>query len=124
MRILIAEDDEPVRELLNAFLSDLGHEVQAAENGTELMRLAVEKRPDLIITDMQMPEMRGDSMIAMIDMYPPLAGVPIIMVTGATDGDLFDAGIPPAVPVLRKPVDFDRLTAEIRKVALRLGEKS
>ena len=121
MRILVAEDDDPVRELLCIFISDLGHEVEAAGNGAELVRLALEKRPDLIITDMQMPEMRGDSMIAMIGMYPPLSGIPVIMVTGATDSDLLDAGIPEEVPVVRKPVNFDKLTDEIQKVANRPG---
>lgn len=120
MRILIAEDDAPMRELLKVFLTDLGHEVSAAENGQELVKTALESRPDLIVTDMHMPEMRGDSMIAMLDMYTPLAGIPVIMVTGATDSDLLDAGIPDEVPILHKPLCFDKLTAEIRKIALRL----
>ncbi|MCM2267819.1 MAG: response regulator [Elusimicrobiales bacterium] len=121
MKILIAEDDASMRELLNAFLTDLGHEVSSAENGQELVKMALERRPDLIVTDMHMPEMRGDSMIAMLDMYPPLAGIPVIMVTGASDSDLLDAGIPDEIPILHKPLSFDKLTAEIRKIALRLG---
>jgi len=121
MKILIAEDDEMMRELLFSFITDLGHEVTTAENGQELVKYAMTDRPDLIVTDMHMPEMRGDSMIAMIDMYPPLAGIPVVMVTGATDGDLIDAGIPEGIPILHKPLDFEKLTAEIRKVSLRLG---
>lgn len=116
MKILIAEDDDGVREMLVSCVSDMGHEVAAAENGQELVRLALEGRPDLVITDMHMPEMTGDSMIAMIDMYPPLAGVPVIMVTGATPMELADAGIPKEIPILAKPVDFDKLAAEIEKV--------
>ena len=121
MKILLAEDDEPVRNLLTDFLTDLGHEVMSVENGQELVKLALESRPDLVVTDMHMPEMAGDSMIAMIDMYPPLAGIPVIMVTGASKMELEDAGIPDEIPVILKPVDFSKLSAEIEKVAAKLG---
>lgn len=117
MKILLAEDDEPVREMLTAFLTDLGHEIVSVENGQELIKLALDNRPDLVVTDMHMPEMMGDSMIAMIDMYPPLAGIPVIVVTGATKMELEDFGIPAEIPVLSKPVDFDKLSAEVEKVA-------
>lgn len=120
MKILIAEDDTMVREMLDAFLTDQGHSVQSAENGVELVKLALSEKPDLIVTDMHMPEMTGNSMVAMLDMYAPLASVPVIMVTGATRSELADAGIPTEIPILSKPVDFDRLMAEVNKVASRL----
>ena len=53
--------------------------------------------------------------------YPPLAGTPVIMVTGATPMELEDAGIPKEVTVLPKPVDFRRLAEEIAKIASKLG---
>ncbi|HBA61355.1 MAG TPA: hypothetical protein DCZ92_11185 [Elusimicrobia bacterium] len=121
MKILIAEDDDGMREMMLAQLSDMGHEVAAAENGQELVKLALDDKPDLIVTDMHMPEMTGDSMIAMMDMYPPLAGTPVIMVTGATPMELEDAGIPKEITVLPKPVDFARLAEEIAKIASRQG---
>ena len=117
MNILIAEDDTLVREMLDAFLSDQGHTVRSVENGTELVKLALNEKPDLIVTDLHMPEMTGDSMVAMLDMYPPLSGIPVIMVTGATRGELAEVGIPKEIPILTKPVDFDKLTAEIAKIA-------
>ena len=120
MRILIAEDDALVREMLEAFLTELGHAIRTSENGTELVKLALDERPDLIVTDMHMPEMTGNSMIAMIDMYPPLAGIPVIMITGADKNELVDAGIPKDVLIMPKPVDFDRLTAEVNKIAAKL----
>lgn len=117
MKILVAEDDTLVREMLDAFLTDLGHTVQSAENGAELVKLALNEKPDLIVTDLHMPEMTGNSMIAMLDMYAPLAGIPVIMVTGATKSELADFGIPSEIPILTKPVDFDKLTAEVNKIA-------
>lgn len=122
MKILIAEDDLMVQEMLSTFLTDLGHEVRAVDNGSKLIQLAMESRPDLILTDMQMPEMRGDSMIAMLEMYVPLAGVPVIMITGAHESDIKDAGLPEGIPVLTKPLDLAKLTAAIQKVSARLGK--
>ena len=119
MKILIAEDDTMMREMLTSFLSDLGHDVRAAENGAELVKLALDDRPEVIVTDLHMPEMAGNSMVAMLDMYPPLSGIPVVMVTGATSRELADAGIPAEIPVLPKPVDFDRLTGELDKIAAR-----
>lgn len=122
MKILIAEDDLMVQDMLSAFLTDLGHEVRGVDNGAKLVQLALEAIPDLILTDMHMPEMRGDSMISMLELYAPLAGVPVIMITGACDRDIKEAGIPEGIPIIAKPVDFDKLTAEIEKVSARLGK--
>lgn len=113
MRILIAEDDAGLRLLLSEFLSELGHEAEAAENGAELVKLALGGRPDLIVTDLHMPEMTGSSMIAMLDMYPDLAGIPVIVITGATPGELADMGIPKEIPVLSKPFDFEKISAAV-----------
>ena len=121
MKIFIAEDDDLVRELLQEFLADAGHKVSVAQNGEELVKLALVERPDLIVTDMHMPQMSGNSMIAMIDMYPPLCGIPVIVVTGATKQELADSGIPKEILIISKPIDFSRLSAEIGKVAKKLS---
>lgn len=117
MFILVAEDDEALRALLVEFLEGLGHTVKSAENGMELARLALDGRPDMVITDLQMPEMNGSSMIAMLDMYPGLAGIPVIVITGASACDLKDMAVPKEIPVLAKPFDFDKIEAEVEKVA-------
>ena len=116
MKILIAEDDEGLRALLFEFLSELGHAVESAENGLELVRLALAGRPDLIVTDLHMPEMAGNSMIAMLDMYPDLTGVPVIIITGATQAELADMGIPREIPILSKPFNFEKISAEVGRV--------
>lgn len=120
MKILVAEDDGCMRALLEAFLCDLGHEVRTAENGSELVRFALEARPDLIMTDLHMPEMAGNTMIAMLDAYADLGGIPVIVITGATHAELADMGIPKEIPVLAKPFDFAVITRELQKVQSRL----
>ncbi len=116
MKILIAEDDEGLRILLYEFLSEMGHKVESAENGAELVKLALSVRPDLIVTDMHMPEMTGSSMIAMLDMYPGLAGIPVIIITGATQAELADMGLPREIPVLSKPFDFEKISLAVARV--------
>jgi CheY-like chemotaxis protein len=122
MNILLAEDDPSLRLLLEDFLAGLGHTVRSAENGNGLVRQALEARPDLIITDLQMPEMSGDSMIAMLDLYPGLVGIPVIVITGAAHGELADMGIDPDIPVFRKPLDLEKVAGQIEKISGRGGK--
>ena len=117
MRILIADDDVLLRVLLADYISELGHEVKSAADGTELIKLALAERPDLIMTDLHMPRMAGDSMVAMLDMYPDLAGIPIIIISGATAGEIADMGIAKEIPILPKPFDFGRIAVELGRVA-------
>jgi CheY-like chemotaxis protein len=116
MLTLVAEDDEALRFLLTDFLEGLGHTVRSVENGAELVKIALAERPDLVVTDLHMPQMTGDSMIAMLDMYPDLSGIPVIIITGATSGELADMGIPKEIPVLAKPFDFAKIAAEVGKI--------
>ena len=62
-RILVAEDDAAVREVLGLYLKDAGYEFLSAANGKEGIQLAKEKQPDAVIVDIMMPEMDGYEMI-------------------------------------------------------------
>ena len=121
MRIFVAEDDEALSFLLADFLEGMGHSVKSAGNGAELAEMALSERPDLVITDLHMPGMPGNSMIAMLDMYPELSGIPVIIISGATPGELLDMGIPKEIPVLPKPFDFGRIGMELERVSRRRG---
>lgn len=115
MKILIAEDDTMMRALLEDYLLELGHTVRSAGNGVELVELALQERPELVITDLYMPQMPGVSMIAMLDMYPDLTGLPVIVISGATQAELADMGIPKEIPILPKPFDFARIALELQR---------
>jgi len=109
MRIIVAEDDDINRELILEVLSDEGYEVIGASNGIELIKYALEKKPDLIITDIQMPNMSGDTTVAMIESYNDLASVPIIIMTGMSRQDFNKLGISRDIKVLFKPLDLSEL---------------
>jgi len=67
LRIAVADDEPDVRDYFNRILPLLGHTVVAvASNGRELVEQCLEQRPDLIIADVRMPDMDGDTAIRQI----------------------------------------------------------
>src|SRR5438477_953392 len=58
-RILVIDDEQPIRELLRHVLEKEGHEVVEAQDGKDALRLAEQSPPDLVITDIMMPEQDG-----------------------------------------------------------------
>ena len=119
--VLCVDDESNILSALRRLFRPDGYRVLTATGGAEGLQLLESEAVDLVISDMRMPEMMGNSMIAMIDLYPPLAGMPVIMVTGVSKLEIDDAGIPPEIPVLFKPVDFEKLAAEINKIVNRKG---
>ncbi|MFH2065015.1 MAG: response regulator [Pseudomonadota bacterium] len=84
-RILIADDDLMMRELLSALLRSTGHEVMAAVNGYEALRLFSEESFDLVTTDRNMPVMDGSILAKRIKQKSP--HTPVIMITGEAIDD-------------------------------------
>ena len=121
-KILIAEDEDLLREILEEELVDNGFEVVVAANGRETLDLARRAEPDLILSDYSMPDMDGAQMVAALqDGGAGLATIPVIMLSAisdrATELKLRSAG---AINFLRKPCDFKILIAAIRsQLALR-----
>jgi DNA-binding response OmpR family regulator len=80
-RILICDDEPHIRLVVAARLRGAGHAVLEAADGLEALRCAEQDRPDLVITDFQMPELSGLELARALAERPSLAGVPIIMLT-------------------------------------------
>lgn len=105
--ILIIDDQEPIRVALTAALQMLGHEVRAAANGDEGLRLFSEDPADLVITDVQMPVKNGFEVLSSLRRDHPT--VPVIVMSGAEDEntslylDLIGRFKSASVSVLRKP---------------------
>jgi two-component system cell cycle response regulator DivK len=87
-RILVVDDIADNRAILRDMLESAGFAPFEAEDGAAAVLLARTERPDLILMDMQMPEMDGYEATRRIKAIPELAGVPIIAVTSyALTGD-------------------------------------
>jgi len=87
-RILVVEDTEDNRQIIRDLLSSVGYELIEAMDGAEGVALAQSQHPDLILMDIQLPEIDGYEATRRIRAIPELARVPIIAVTSyALSGD-------------------------------------
>lgn len=112
--ILIVDDDETVRDLLVLTLGRLGHTVLQAANGNEAMALFRQHRPDMVITDMVMPDRDGIETI--MDLRRDGSTVPIIAISGnslLTGLYLKTAQQLGALQVLSKPFTLEQLRAVV-----------
>ena len=82
LTILVAEDHNDTRDLLRVFLELEGYEVIEAKNGAEAVVLAERENPDLILTDLQMPELDGVAAVKQIRCVEQLRDVPILAMSG------------------------------------------
>ena len=89
-RILVVDDEEDIREALTEILEDEGHDVFEAENGTEVLAMAVSARIDLILLDMAMPEMNGFEVMKLLNQEDQTAMIPVIVITGLGRPDHLD----------------------------------
>jgi CheY-like chemotaxis protein len=83
--ILVVDDEPDLLGLLVDQVSSLGYDVVAARDGTEGLRLAVDRQPDVILTDVIMPYMDGPEMLERLRSRPETRGIPVIALTALTD---------------------------------------
>lgn len=79
--ILVAEDERDIRELVAFTLGFAGHQVTQAANGEEAVRLAMQVKPDLILTDVRMPKMTGYDVCKQIKASEATKHVPVVILS-------------------------------------------
>jgi CheY-like chemotaxis protein len=118
-RILIAEDEEPVRVLLTRALAEDGHFVVAAADGAEALDLLQNERGgfDLLLADIKMPMMDGIALsLAVARDFPDL---PILLMTGYADQRERAHGLDALVhDVIAKPFSVDQIKDAVREALL------
>lgn len=109
LTVLVVEDFDDVRELLNLYLSSRGYEVIEACDGEQAVMIAEHLRPDLILMDIGLPTLDGLSATCRIRKIPALRATPIVVISAHTDCRevAIQAG---ANEFLPKPLNFDLLT--------------
>ncbi len=80
-KILIADDNENIREALTYLLEDEGYILSLAKDGAETLRKVREVRPDILFLDIMMPEVNGYDVCRTIKTDPSLKGIYVIMLT-------------------------------------------
>ncbi len=83
---LVVDDSMLIRYTVCRFLEERGFTVESATNGVEALEILERVRPDLIVTDMQMPKMTGSELITALKKKPETANIPVIIVAGRASG--------------------------------------
>jgi len=112
MRVLIADDDADVREVLVESFRDAGFDVLQAANGLEALLCVKRDRPDAVVLDLMMPRLGGVEALKRIHAFNP--GIRALVVTGAIDSELHrQATLAGAAGVFAKPVSAATLVAAL-----------
>jgi len=127
MNILVVEDDNVLIRLYKSQIESWGLPltVATAHNGIEALILIGRLSPDLLITDLQMPELDGFTMLRTLTRTPYREGMEIVVVTGMDVDDIETAGgLPDDIKVFQKPVHFAELRAVCERLLARRRELS
>lgn len=118
--VLLADDSATVRALARMELETAGHDVLEAADGAQALELAVEHRPDVVLLDVEMPEMDGYDAVQALKADPRTADIPVVFLTGrVAAGDLVRALALGGHDYLRKPPEPAELLARV-SAALRV----
>ncbi|MCH9007021.1 response regulator [candidate division KSB1 bacterium] len=113
-KVLIIDDIEFTRETIGKMLSRNGYEVIEASNGKDGIELYKQYAPDLVLTDILMPEMDGLETIQKLNQLS--SSLPIIAITGSADSSFLEIALKfGAVTGLLKPFKQAELLSEVNK---------
>lgn len=114
-RVLVIDDDEEHRTLVRHMLAGAGHDVEEAIDGEDGLRRFGKRRPDLVLTDINMPGLDGHDVISALKVLHD--DVPIIAISGGgaleKDELLLEASRLGAVEVIMKPFEFRQLLGAV-----------
>ena len=115
-RVLVIEDEAPLRANLVRILSAEGHEVASAADGDEGLRRARDVRPEIVICDILMPRVDGYAVLAGLRSQPETAGIPFIFLTASADKDDLARGLQSgANDYVTKPFRIADLLAAVKR---------
>jgi DNA-binding response OmpR family regulator len=120
VRVLIIEDDQEMRSLLEDFFLEEGFETDSVSNGFDALGILIKKPFDLVITDIRMPGLTGMDILPRIRKLQP--GVSIIMITAfGSEGVRQRAYERGATLYLEKPIHFQKLRELVHQMVLSRG---
>lgn len=115
--ILVLDDSASIRQMMRVALSGTGHEITGAANGVQGLQQLERTRFDLIITDLNMPEMDGLTFIKELRKRPEQSGVPVLFVTTETrDTVKQQARSAGATGWISKPFSTEQLCRVVERV--------
>ena len=122
-KILIAEDERDIRDLIAFTLRFAGHEVFAAANGEEAVEMAPKVNPDLILMDVRMPRMTGYEACKVMKANPDLKDIPVVFLSAKGQENEIQQGLDVgAEEYLLKPFAPDQLTKRVKEILTKFGK--
>jgi CheY-like chemotaxis protein len=122
-KILIAEDERDIRDLITFTLRFAGHDVVAAANGEEAVLRAREVLPDLIMMDVRMPKMTGYEACKVIKGEEAIRDIPVVFLSAKGQEAEVQTGIEAgAVEYILKPFSPDQLTERVKTILKQYGK--
>jgi len=116
-RILIAEDEKDIRELIAFTLRFAGFDVLLATNGVEAVEVAEAERPDLVILDVRMPRMSGYEACRRLKENPQTASLPVVFLSAKGQDSEIQQGLESgAEEYILKPFAPDELIQQVRDI--------
>ncbi len=115
--IMVAEDDVGLLMMVKLFLEAKGHQVVTVTDGMAAAETAAQAKPQLILSDVQMPNAYGTTAWEMLQRSPVTAGLPVIFMSGISE-EKAKKIVPenPKVRFLPKPINFDLLDRYIAEL--------
>jgi response regulator RpfG family c-di-GMP phosphodiesterase/signal transduction histidine kinase len=131
-RIVLAEDNADLRAYIRAMLTKYGHEVVTAGDGVEAWEMIRRDPPDVVVSDIMMPQMDGYELLRSVRGTPETQGIPVILITAKPGLEAKLKGLEHGADAyLAKPINIRELDARIRNLVtarkfnqtqMRLGE--
>lgn len=114
-RILVVDDEATIRSLLQDLLSDEGYDIVEAKTGREALSVAVQQKPDLILTDVRLPDLTGLEVLERLK--TARSTIPVVLMTAFGTSNTAIRGMQlGAMDYITKPFELDELVATIHKV--------
>ncbi|MFP3854186.1 MAG: response regulator transcription factor [Anaerolineales bacterium] len=115
-KILVAEDERDIRELINFTLRLRGYEVVLARDGEEALELALKEHPDLVLLDIRMPRMSGYEVCQLIKDNEATKHIPVVFLTAKGQESEVQQGMKAgATDYILKPFSPDTLVERLQK---------
>lgn len=124
-KILVAEDERDIRELIGFTLRFAGFEVVLVNNGVEAVEKAPLERPDLILMDVRMPKMTGYEACRQLKDNPITESIPVVFLSAkGQEGEIEQGLASGAVEYIVKPFAPDELTNQVKSILARSATHS
>jgi DNA-binding response OmpR family regulator len=115
-KILVADDDVAIADLLSQSLSEEGYEVRKSVQSLRFFDAVREFQPDLILLDLMMPYLEGEDELRLMKLNPQTSAIPVVVVTAKADVERDEATLRQlgVLHIVRKPFDLNQLIALVK----------